>query len=453
MTRHYLALPILALLAAGVCHAADRGMRVVLKTAAGESFPLYQESHALVVGNGAYTKGWDAIPGATRDAAEVAVALRNNGFNVMLKTDLSKEQFESTFRQFCVDYGQNPDARLLFYYAGHGHTQKMQTEEDLGYLVMVDTPAPEKDPRGFSIRSVDMVSLVTQAKLMKARHVLFMFDSCFSGSILNLRDRITPKGITESLRYPVRQFITAGRANEPVPDHSKFKTAFLDLIEGRDEEPHPDGYITGEELGYYLKHKVPEYSPAQHPQYGKIRDPKLDKGDFVFLVRRQTPGPSTPVPPRSPAPTPDQRPVPPPTARNWHLLPRAGFSPLTGVFGIELRIDHIGVAIGTGPGMESDDPFISAGVRYVFNPSDSSWFAGVAILHHSWDDGDGDEGEQTYLGALVGYEWHATKNWRIALGIGGAHFSEDIGAEGTEYSEGSDSGVVPLGEATLAYSF
>ena len=111
-----------------------------------------------------------------------------------------------------------------------------------------------------------------------------MFDSCFSGSILNLRDRVVPQNISASVRYPVRQFITAGSANEPVPDHSIFKQAFLDLLERRDKEPIPDGYVTGEELGLYLKNKVPEYNPTQHPQYGKIRDIRLDKGDFIFQL-------------------------------------------------------------------------------------------------------------------------------------------------------------------------
>ena len=74
----------------------------------------------------------------------------------------------------------------------------------------------------------------------------------------------------------------------PVPDHSVFKQAFLNLLEGREREPIPDGYITGEELGLFLKNKVPEYNPAQHPQYGKIRDPSLDQGDFVFVLRNVT---------------------------------------------------------------------------------------------------------------------------------------------------------------------
>jgi len=33
-----------------------------------------------------------------------------------------------------------------------------------------------------------------------------------------------------------------------------------------------------------LKNKVPEYNKFQHPQYGKIRYPSLDKGDFVFVL-------------------------------------------------------------------------------------------------------------------------------------------------------------------------
>ena len=84
---------------------------------------------------------------------------------------------------------------------------------------------------------------------MQSRHVLFVFDSCFSGTVLNLRAGVTPRQISERVKHPVRQFITAGRANEPVPDYSVFKQEFLDLIQGKAKDPFPDGYITGEELG------------------------------------------------------------------------------------------------------------------------------------------------------------------------------------------------------------
>jgi hypothetical protein len=38
---------------------------------------------------------------------------------------------------------------------------------------------------------------------------------------------------------------------------------------------------------------MPEYSPTHHPQYGKIKDNRLDKGDFVFALKM----PSKPKPP------------------------------------------------------------------------------------------------------------------------------------------------------------
>ena len=276
---------VLSLLLASSLSAAQRGIKVSAKTPSGKSIPLYSGSYALVIGNGDYTKGWDPLPGAIRDVKDVARALEENGFNVTLKTNLTKNTFSRTLGDFFYKYGRVKTNRLLFYYAGHGHTQQMFTNEALGYLVMVDAPPPEKDFVGFEMASVDMQAIVTQAKKTKAKHVLFMFDSCFSGSILNLRERVVPETISDSISLPVRQFITAGRANEPVPDHSIFKQTFLDLLEGRDKEPIPDGYITGEELGLYLKNKVPEYNPTQHPQYGKIKDIRLDKGDFVFALK------------------------------------------------------------------------------------------------------------------------------------------------------------------------
>ncbi len=33
---------------------------------------------------------------------------------------------------------------------------------------------------------------------------------------------------------------------------------------------------------------MPQYNPSQHPQYGKIRDPRLDKGDFVFVISKSS---------------------------------------------------------------------------------------------------------------------------------------------------------------------
>ena len=275
----------------------QRGMKITIRTQSGEEIPLYKDSYAFVVGNGNYTNGWDPLEGALQDVTEVAKALETHGFVVTLKTDLTKAAFETSFADFVFNAGQDTANRLLFYYAGHGYTQRLANDQELGYLVMVDAPDPETDRIGFETCSVNMEGLVTKSKQIQARHALFIFDSCFSGTILNVRDRLKqPESISDSVRYPVRQFITAGRAGEVVPDKSVFKQTFLNLIEGRVAEPFRDGYITGEELGFYLKNQVPIYNAAQHPQYGKIRDPKLDQGDFVFVLgRTNTPGSVKPL--------------------------------------------------------------------------------------------------------------------------------------------------------------
>ena len=263
----------------------QRGMSVTVQTESGEEFGLYKDSYALVIGNGAYPvkNGWNPLPGAIEDVKEVTEVLEKQGFNVTQKIDVTKAEFNKAFSEFIYKSGKDKDNRLLFYYAGHGFTTKAATGEDLGYLVMLDTPSPENTVE-FDLYSVDMVKFVSDSKKIHAKHVLFMFDSCFSGTVLNLRNRVTPSHITDRIKNPVRQFITAGRADEPVPDRSEFKKAFLNLLEGRVEEPTPDGYLTGVELGDYLYRTVPKFSQGQHPQHGKIHDQQLNTGDFVFVL-------------------------------------------------------------------------------------------------------------------------------------------------------------------------
>ena len=263
----------------------QRGMSVTVQTESGKEFGLYKDSYALVIGNGTYPvkNGWNPLPGAIEDVKEVTEVLKKQGFNVTQKIDVTKAEFNKAFSEFIYKSGKDKDNRLLFYYAGHGFTIKAATGEALGYLVMLDTPSPENTVE-FDLYSVDMVKFVSDSKKIHAKHVLFMFDSCFSGTVLNLRNRVTPSHITDRIKNPVRQFITAGRADEPVPDRSEFKKAFLNILEGRVEEPTPDGYLTGVELGDYLYRTVPKFSQGQHPQHGKIHDQQLNTGDFVFVL-------------------------------------------------------------------------------------------------------------------------------------------------------------------------
>jgi hypothetical protein len=69
-----------------------------------------------------------------------------------------------------------------------------------------------------------------------------------------------------------------------------------------------DGYMTASELGQYLETKVVEYRGEQQtPQYGKLNDPLLNQGDFVFALRKAAPEPEPPAVVPQAVPQPEER--------------------------------------------------------------------------------------------------------------------------------------------------
>lgn len=270
-----------------------------IKNKQNQEIGFYQESHALVIGVSDYTHGWSKLPGVKQDVAAVKHALEQNGFQVQMMMDPTTLEMDQAFDNFIKSYGGSIDNRLLFYYAGHGHSIKPKYGgEALGYLVPREAPNPDEDLAEFKRVSMSMQRIEEYALNIDAKHALFLFDSCFSGSMFSL-SRAAPEYISYKTSQPVRQFITAGNADELVPDVSIFRGQFIAALEG-EGDVNQDGYLTGSELGEFLQSKVVNYSKgAQHPQYGKLRNPNLDKGDFVFQVKSSKASPIVvPAPPK-----------------------------------------------------------------------------------------------------------------------------------------------------------
>lgn len=263
---------------------AERGQTATeITNSEGEQILLYKNSYALVIGVSNYTNGWPSLPGVKKDVEEVKAVLEAQGFNVVIHTDPDKGGLDRAFTEFISRYGQDPENRLLVYFAGHGHTVKTTYGEELGYIVPVDAPNPYHDLAGFQSKAMEMQQIEIYAKRIQSKHALFLFDACFSGSLFAL-SRAVPEIIGYKTAQPVRQFITSGSADETVPDESVFRAQFARALQG-EADSDGDGYVTGTELGEFLQRTVVNYSRnAQHPQYGKIRNPNLDKGDFVFLL-------------------------------------------------------------------------------------------------------------------------------------------------------------------------
>lgn len=246
---------------------------------------LYKQSFALVVGVNEYSSGWPPLPGVLDDLRELSQSLKEQGFQVTELIDPDKQQLEDAIEDFIYNYGQEPDNRLLFYFAGHGYTIETTYNQDFGYIVPADAPNPNYDLTGFRKKAIELAQFELYSKQIGCKHAIFVFDACFSGSIFSL-SRALPEIISYKTALPVRQFISSGSANETVPDKSIFREQFVSGINGDADIDH-DGYVTGTELGEYLQRTVVKYSNnMQHPQYGKIRDRNLDQGDYVFVVKK-----------------------------------------------------------------------------------------------------------------------------------------------------------------------
>ncbi|MEA1873152.1 MAG: SUMF1/EgtB/PvdO family nonheme iron enzyme [Bacteroidota bacterium] len=268
------------MLIAGNVPAKQRGIHVISKK--GKELYLYKDYHALVVGVGDY-EFWPDLQGAVKDARAVAGELTKTGMKVKLLLNPTSQALKEAMNNLTYGVGKEKDRAILFFFSGHGETETLATGEKLGYIIPKDAPLPSKDRIGFTNRAISMHEIETYALRIQSKHVLMIFDSCFSGSVFASLKGV-PTDITEKSNRPVRQFIAAGNEEEQVPDMSVFKTCLIQGIKG-EADANSDGYVTGSELGMYLDSSVVNYSKGcQHPQYGKIRHPKLDKGDFIFKL-------------------------------------------------------------------------------------------------------------------------------------------------------------------------
>jgi hypothetical protein len=101
----------------------SRNVKVAARTADGKPLPLYNASFALVVGVANYTNGWPRLDEAVNDAREVKTALEEQGFVVTLVENPAAVQLKDAIESFLATHGLSKETRLLFYFAGHGHTQ------------------------------------------------------------------------------------------------------------------------------------------------------------------------------------------------------------------------------------------------------------------------------------------------------------------------------------------
>ena len=266
--------------------AAQRGISVTLRQSESVNAPvleereLYQESYALVIGVDDYNNGWPRLSNAVRDAEEIAEALEQKGFEVELHRNLDSSELPQVFKRFFILKGENPEARLFVWFAGHG-----ATVDGEGYLIPANAPVITQSTE-FKFSSVALRDFGTFMRQSASKHVYAVFDACFAGTVFTAQRAMPPAAITRATTLPVRQFLTSGDADQTVSDDGQFRELFVRAILG--EEPadaNADGYLTASEIGMYLGDRITNLTEsAQTPRYGKLRDKDFDRGDFVFVI-------------------------------------------------------------------------------------------------------------------------------------------------------------------------
>jgi uncharacterized caspase-like protein len=240
----------------------------------------YSSSYALVVGVDNYHH-WPRLEYAVKDAREMAVLLKTQGFQIHLLTDGQATRRNILAELKTIGNAVDGNSRVVFYFAGHGQTEDLPGGRERGYLVPVDA-----DDYDWQNTMLAMDQLNRSIKQFKAKHILMAFDSCYSGLGLIRSIRQYPKQNTAYIQKMLRsrsiQILTAGSRSEQAIEaagHGLFTDHLLAALAGA-ADINADGFITATEIYATLRPSITQESYSrQTPQFGYIEG----NGDIIFL--------------------------------------------------------------------------------------------------------------------------------------------------------------------------
>ncbi|MEE9397312.1 MAG: caspase family protein [Methylococcales bacterium] len=248
---------------------------------------------ALLIANQNYTQGVSSLQTPLADIRSLKNILETvYGFEqVVTVEDGTKDTIVKAMYSLQTKIGK--DDSLLIFYAGHGEQEKGFGGK--GFWIPADGMPPYAESKEYLSTWVpnSLVHDIIQAS--KAKHVLMVSDSCFSGTF-----KMSTRGLGRQKELPTnssdsslsselyslaslssRKAISSGDL-EPVADgggdgHSVFAYHLLKVL----NEKKP---ITAERLFQKMRNPIVQ-AASQQPQYFII-DSKTDEGgDFIFVPR------------------------------------------------------------------------------------------------------------------------------------------------------------------------
>ncbi len=251
-----------------------------------------KHGHALIIGTWKYSdRRWAQLDDIGLQIQDLQRALKPHFDSVQLLPNPSFTQLDADIRGFLRTFGNDDDARLFIYYAGHGYTEVNESRNEYrGYITGADTPFVDESRSSLAAARVKAISMEAVRGMVSdanARQILFVFDSCFAGTIFTARSpsgsfgKLSQRDIDRILSQPVREFITAGDMDEKVPGHSPIPQLLIRALEGA-ADPYNVGVITGEQVAQYLWAHTRGLRIS--PRSGKLPGGYFDRGEFLFRI-------------------------------------------------------------------------------------------------------------------------------------------------------------------------
>ncbi len=176
---------------------------------------LFGKSYALVVGIDDYAnQAWPSLGYGKKDARAIEAFLETQGYEI---TTLYGEEATRENILWALGGEIAPKLtgrdRVMVFFSGHGETREVGWR-DYGHIIPYD--GTDNFPSWISMAEMRELS----EQMLKARHQLFIFDSCYGGSIGRKagepQAKTHPRYIEKVSANRARQFLTAGGKHEQV---------------------------------------------------------------------------------------------------------------------------------------------------------------------------------------------------------------------------------------------
>lgn len=239
--------------------------------------------HALVIGNDAY-RHLPRLKTAVQDARAMSAVLEQRyGFDVRLLVNADRYAVLSALNEYRERL--TPDDNLLIYYAGHGELDEVNMR---GHWLPVDAEAEN------TANWISNVAVTDVLNVMRAKHVMVIADSCYSGSLTRSSVASIAAGRTEAeernwiramSRKRARLVLSSGGL-APVLDagggvHSVFASALLDVLESN--AVLLDSRELYREVAARVAYAAANLQFEQVPEFGPIRHAGDEAGTFFLL--------------------------------------------------------------------------------------------------------------------------------------------------------------------------